>query len=31
MIQVVKFNNNWTNYELIQNETNLNVYGNDNT
>ena len=23
MIRVVKFNNNWTNYELIQNETSL--------
>lgn len=29
-IRVVKFNNNWTNYELIQNETDLNFYGNDN-
>lgn len=28
MIRVVKFNSNWTNYELIQNETNLNFYGN---
>ena len=31
MIRVVKFNSNWTNYELIQNETNLNFYGSDNT
>lgn len=29
-IRVVKFNNNWTNYELIQNETDLNFYRNDN-
>lgn len=30
MIRIVKFNNNWTNYELIQNETSLNIYRNDN-